>query len=126
MDRAEFLDVLLQQDEQLYIQWQEALQTLITIQQRQRWIESVSSGIIDTRRPILHFLYHILQVQFLQARAQFHQIHQSRDDYSRAISTLRSSAPYYHLHYFQPEDFAVYYTDIIDDDGIEDLTDEDF
>ena len=126
MDRDTFRDILIQRNEDIYIQWQAAVQVLINIKRRQRWLQTVPYTTNSYSELIFPWLEQIVDFQFQQAREHFRQIQSQSDTYSAAISVLWGSSPYYHLRYFDQEEFSVYYTDILDDDSIESLTDDDF
>ena len=124
MDRESFRNLLISRQEDIHIQWQDAVQVLINIQQRQRWIQEILPEQSSPTSLILCLLEHILQYQFVQARAHFHHLQATSDNYSFAISVLWGTTPYYHLNFFNPDDFSVFYTDHPDDDSIESLTDD--
>ena len=85
------------------------------------WLQAVQHSIQDQHKLIIVYLIDIYYQRFQRLKDRLDYLSERQYQLSRAISTLESQFPYYHLSYFGEEEYQDYYTD-----GIEPIVESDY
>lgn len=85
------------------------------------WLHVALEIVQDPHKQIITYLLDIYLQRFQRLKDRLDYLSEREVQLSRAISTLESSFPYYHLSHFEEGEFQQYYTD-----GIEPVIEGDY